>query len=139
MNKFLKHIFRTDSTEPEPGPEVPENPKIGGATITRNNSCETVFEGSYQIPTGKTGTLTGTVLDGQTGGGVPGNNGANMLIGSFSVSEGTFPYSVNLGNSGQNGVASRYSLRILLDGGGSAASLFQRDETESAFYDKSPC
>ena len=135
-------VIEEPETPVDPGqPPAPivAKPKIGTPTLTVNNNCETVFEGSYRVPEGTTATVIGTQLQNWAGGGTPGTNGVNTFYGTTTVASGIYPYTVDLGNSGVPGTMSAYTLKVILNNGEEITRLFQRTSFNSVFYDNAPC
>ena len=134
MKELLKSILKKSSIivlDPVIGNE---KPTIGNHTITINNACETVFEGSYRIPLNRTATVTGTLNRGFFGG------GSGNIIGQITNRPpGIYPFIVDLGNSGIPGLGSTFTLRVTLDNGNQAIRLFQRTAFHSSLYDTQPC
>lgn len=137
MRNFLKHILKKDSANPLLN-EI-ENPvlstfTISNATLETNNSCESTFTGTYNIPEGKTATVTGNITIGLEGG-----SGSIPSGTTNNVQPGTYIYAVNLGNSNIANQASSYVLDITLNTGENKKKLIQRTSFNSVFYDKQPC
>ena len=145
MNEFIKNIFkRNNQTEVvSPTPGVVGKFTIGNPTITRNNVCETVWEGNIAIPANVSAIITGTVTRGYTGGGLPGTNGAIMIIetANFALSNvsRTIAYSVNLGNSNVPDLGSNYVLDLVISDGRSLVKQFLRTELLNPNFDTPPC
>lgn len=139
MNEFLKSILKK-ATETVAEIIVNSRPRISNPKITRNNTCETVYEGSFNIPEGTTAVVSGHVVSGYLGGGIgAGTNGVRTLVGDVNFSEGTYAYTVDLGNSGRDGISSFYKLDIVLSNGETATKNFQRTSFNSSLYDTAPC
>ena len=140
MNNFLKQILKSGSSKIEADPSFIK-PGITNPIVTHNNSCETMFEGGFIVPEGFgiTGILTGTLIQGYLGASNVGDNGALGLIGSINVTEGKWPYAINLGNSNIPGEYTKYTLHLLLSNGQQKTLLIQRSEIHSAFFDGPPC
>lgn len=141
MQKFLQKILKKGSTILTVEEQQEENvrPKIGNPKITINNSCYTLFEGNYIIPEGTVATVEASIVAGFEGSGTPGNNGLLMFLGTKTVQPGLHPYTVNLGNSGQNKVISSFRMDITLNNGEKKSILVQRGDSLSSFYDTAPC
>lgn len=140
MNRFLKEILKHDGAPVDQGGGFPSKEfNITNPKVTRNNSCETVFEGIIQIPLGRTGTATGVLIQGHFGGGQPGINGATLILGTVNGPQGAVPYVVDLGNSDLNGQGSIYNLTVTLDTFEIKSMNFERTAFHSSFYDNAPC
>lgn len=134
MKEFLKSVLKKSSKSLSGPIFVDEKPKIGNHTITNNNACETVFEGSYRIPDGQTATVTGTLTKGNFGGG-----SGNIIGETTNMPSGIHPYIIDLGNSNMPGQASTFTLKVVLDNGNETIKLFQRTSFNSSLYDTEPC
>lgn len=142
MNSFLQNILKKSDGEPvfsDSNNGISVAFKLTNPSVTLNNSCETVFEGSINVPLGLTGVLSGVLIRGIQGSGNPGNNGVESFLGEKNLSEGQHDYTVDLGNSNIENLGSLYILSITLSDNRSKNISIQRTSFHSAFYDKSPC
>lgn len=139
MDNVLENILKSDNSGSIDTGIKPIITLIDSPNVTRNNGCETVFEGKFFIPAGKTAVVTGTMLNGFGGGGLPGNNGVGILLGDNNFGEGQWDYTVDLGNSFDPGNGSKYSLSVKLDNDEIQTILIERYDYHSIYYDQAPC
>lgn len=132
MFNFLKSILMKDTV----GSSLSKPVKLGQPVQYYNNSCETLWYFDVQVPAGFTVTLTGQITQGLEGGTVPDDP---LGLGVFNLTEGIYRFSINLGNSGQSGVASTYVASTEDQNGDTQAIIARRNEIQSAFYDQAPC
>lgn len=147
MNGFLKKILQKDNSpiidqgsgDPGPGTDPTYTLLIENPTMTLNNSCETRYEGNFQVPTGKTATVTGSPLSGTVLLQEGILEGFGTFVGSLSnVPAGIYKYTVWLGNSGQEKIFNSYHLAVQTNDS-LAEQFFRRGATEHIFYDNPPC